>query len=164
METAQHHVLYIEDHDDTRELVTLVLAERNYRVTTGSTLADAFKLAGQHHFDLYMLDSRLPDGSGIDLCKRLREFNTGIPIMFLSGAAYEADKETAINSGAQSYLIKPVDLDVLCSEVSKLIDVSARKRELVEGSAICFSNLGGSPEDNAGIKPSSTFHNASLKR
>jgi DNA-binding response OmpR family regulator len=132
METRQHHVLYIEDHDDTRELVTLVLAERNYRVTTGSTIAEALKLAREHHFDLYMLDSWLPDGSGIDLCKRLCEFDPGIPIMFLSGAAYEADKATATNSGAHGYLIKPADLDVLCSEVSKLINAFPRKRELVE--------------------------------
>lgn len=147
METRQHHVLYIEDHDDTRELVTLILAEHNYRVTAGSTIADALKLAREHHFDLYMLDSWLPDGSGIDLCKRLREFDPGIPIMFLSAAAYAADKETAINSGAHGYLIKPADLDVLCSEVSKLIDGFPRKRETVEVSAICSSNLRGSPED-----------------
>jgi DNA-binding response OmpR family regulator len=127
MEARQYHVLYIEDHDDTRELITLVLTERNYRVTTGSTIADALKLAREHHFDLYMLDSWLPDGSGIELCKRLREFAPGVPIMFLSGAAYEADKETAINSGAQGYVIKPADLDELCSEVSKLIDMSPEK-------------------------------------
>ncbi len=132
METRQHHVLYIEDHDDTRELVTLVLAERNYRVTTGSTIVDALKLAREQHFDLYMLDSWLPDGSGIDLCKSLREIDAGTPIMFLSGAAYEADKQTAINSGAQSYLIKPADLDVLCGEVSKLINVFPRKQKLAE--------------------------------
>ena len=131
MET-RHHVLYVEDHEDTRELVTLVLSERNYRVTTGSTLADALKLAREHHFDLYILDSWLPDGSGIDLCKRLREFDPGVPIMFFSGAAYEADKETAINSGAQGYMVKPTNLDELCSEVGKLIDVFPRKPELVE--------------------------------
>lgn len=67
MDTRQHHVLYIEDHDDTRELVTLVLAERNYRVTTGANIVDALKLAREHHFDLYVLDSWLQDGSGIDL-------------------------------------------------------------------------------------------------
>jgi DNA-binding response OmpR family regulator len=163
METRQHHVLYIEDHDDTRELVTLVLAERNYRVTTGSTVVDALKLAREQHFDLYMLDSWLPDGSGIDLCKTLRELDPGIPIMFLSGAAYEADKESAINSGAQGYLIKPADLDVLCSEVSRLIDVFPRKREPVEASALCSLTLRGSPEDDAGFELSSIFHTATFK-
>jgi DNA-binding response OmpR family regulator len=164
METRQHHVLYIEDHEDTRELVTLVLADRNYRVTTASTIVDALRLAHEHHFDLYMLDSWLPDGSGIDLCKRLRELDPGIPIMFFSGAAYDADRETAINSGAQGYLIKPVDLDVLCSEVSKLIAMFPRKWELVRVPAVLSSNLRAGPEDKAGFELSSSFRNATLKR
>ena len=162
METRQHHVLYIEDHDDTRELVTLVLSERNYRVTTGATIVDALKLSREHHFDLYMLDSWLPDGSGIDLCKRLREFDPGIPIMFFSGAAYEADKESAINSGAQGYMIKPANLDELCSEVSKLIDVFAGKREL-EVPATCTSNVPRSSEDSARFELSSTYYTATSK-
>ncbi len=123
----QHHVLYIEDHDDTRELVTLVLTECNYRVTTGSNIADALKFAHEHHFDIYLLDSWLPDGSGIDLFRRLCEFDPGIPIMFLSGAAYEADRTTALSNGAQCYLIKPSDLNVLCRKVRKLIGMFPRK-------------------------------------
>lgn len=121
MEARQHHILYIEDHDDTRELITLVLAERNYRVTTGSTVLAALKLAHEHHFDLYMLDSWLPDGSGIELCKQLREFDHETPIMFLSAAAYETDKQAAMESGAQRYMVKPADIQGLSSEVDALI-------------------------------------------
>ena len=131
MDTPKHHVLYIEDHDDTRELVTLVLSERNYRVTTGATIVEALKLAQEHDFDLYMLDSWLPDGSGIDLCRSLRAFDPGVPIMFFSGAAYEADKETAINSGAQAYITKPAHFDELYNEVSRLIRVFPRKPALM---------------------------------
>ena len=58
-------VLYIEDHEDTRELVTLVLEQKRYEVVTGSTIESAVALAGSQHFDLYLLDSWLPDGSGI---------------------------------------------------------------------------------------------------
>ena len=132
MDTRQHHILYIEDHDDTRELVTLVLSERNYRVTTGATIGEALKLAQEHPFDLYLLDSWLPDGSGMDLCKSLRELDPSIPIVFFSGAAYEADKQTAINSGAQVYITKPANFDELCSEVSKLIRMFPRKPALMK--------------------------------
>lgn len=164
METRQHHVLYIEDHDDTRDLVTLVLSERNYRVTTGATIVEALKLSREHQFDLYMLDSWLPDGSGIDLCKSLRESDPGVPIMFLSGAAYEADKQSAINSGAQGYMIKPADIDELCSEVSKLIDVFPRKRELVEAPATCTSKVRPASEDRAGFELSLPITPRPLKR
>ena len=163
MEPRQHHVLYVEDHEDTRELVTLVLSERSYRVTTGATIVEALKLVREHHFDLYMLDSWLPDGSGTELCKQLREFDKDTPIMFLSGVAYEADKQTAINSGAQGYLIKPVDLEVLCSEVSKLIHIFPRKPELVEAPATVTSNVPRWSEDSAGFELSSAYLTATSK-
>jgi DNA-binding response OmpR family regulator len=159
MKTRQHHVLYIEDHVDTCDLVALVLAKHNYRVTTGSTIADALKLAREDCFDLYMLDSWLPDGSGIDLCKKLRELHPGIPIVFLSGAAYQADKQNAINSGAQGYFTKPADLDTLCSEVRKLIDVFPRKEEFEVSRLVPR----GFPEDNPGFELASTVPNATFK-
>jgi DNA-binding response OmpR family regulator len=121
VKTTTNQILYIEDHDDTRELVTIALRELNYRVATSTNVEDALTLARANHFDLFILDSWLPDGSGIDLCMKLREFDQHTPIMFFSAAAYEGDKQAALNSGAQAYLIKPADLDLLSTEVSRLI-------------------------------------------
>ena len=115
-------VLYIEDHEDTRELVTLVLEQRSYEVVTGSTIEAGLALAGSQHFDLYLLDSWLPDGSGLDLCRRIREFDKATPILFYSAAAYEIDKDLAMRSGAQAYLIKPSQPSELCNLVALLID------------------------------------------
>jgi CheY-like chemotaxis protein len=115
-------VLYIEDHDDTRELVTLVLEQRSVEVVSGATIARGVALAGSEHFDLYLLDSWLPDGSGLDLCRRIREFDKTTPILFYSAAAYEIDKDQAIDSGAQAYLIKPSQPSELCNLVCSLIE------------------------------------------
>src|SRR5262245_58546636 len=90
-------VLYIEDHDDTRELVTLVLEQRSYEVVTGSTIETGVALAGSQHFDLYLLDSWLPDGSGLELCRQIREFDPATPIVFYSAAAYEIDRSEALD-------------------------------------------------------------------
>ena len=119
-------VLYIEDHEDTRELVTLVLEQRRYEVVTGSTIETGIKLAGSQEFDLYLLDSWLPDGSGLDLCRQIRQFDKATPILFYSAAAYEIDKDQAMNSGAQAYLIKPSHPSELCSLVDSLIDIHRR--------------------------------------
>src|SRR5215213_11021725 len=119
-------VLYIEDHDDTRELVTLVLEQRSYEVVTGSTIKSGVALAGSQRFDLYLLDSWLPDGSGLDLCKQIREFDKATPILFYSAAAYEIDKDQAIKSGAQAYLIKPSQPSELCNLVTALIQSHRR--------------------------------------
>ena len=115
-------VLYIEDHEDTRELVTLVLEQKSFEVVTGTTIASGVALAGSQEFDLYLLDSWLPDGSGLDLCKQIRKFDNTTPILFYSAAAYEIDRDQAIKSGAQAYLVKPTHPQELCRLVESLIE------------------------------------------
>jgi len=117
-------ILYIEDHDDTRELVTLLLAQKSYEVITGSTIASGVALAGSERFDLYLLDSWLPDGSGLELCQRIRQFDQTTPIIFYSAAAYAADHEQALRCGAQAYLVKPSPMSELCDVVNQLIERS----------------------------------------
>lgn len=126
MPINKHHILYIEDHEDTRELVTLVLRQRDFEVTSCTTIENGVKLACENSFDLYLLDSWLPDGSGLDLCRRIREFDGFTPILFYSAAAYEVDKELALKCGAQGYLTKPTQNSELCDLVSSLIDSSSR--------------------------------------
>jgi DNA-binding response OmpR family regulator len=115
-------ILYIEDHEDTRELVTLLLTQKSYEVKTGSTVASGVALAGTEQFDLYLLDSWLPDGSGLDLCQRIREFDQKTPILFYSAAAYAADHDQALRCGAQAYLVKPSPPSELCDLVRSLIE------------------------------------------
>lgn len=119
-----HRILYIEDHEDTRELVTLLLAQKSYDVITGSTIATGVALAGAEQFDLYLLDSWLPDGSGLDLCQRIRQFDQTTPILFYSAAAYAADHDMAMKCGAQGYLVKPSQPSELCDLIKQLIERS----------------------------------------
>jgi len=119
-------VLYIEDHDDTRELVTLVLEQKSYEVVTGSTIQSGVDLACSQNFDLYLLDSWLPDGSGLDLCRQIRQFDKATPIVFYSAAAYEIDRDEALHSGAQAYLVKPSPPSELCTLVTSLIESHRR--------------------------------------
>jgi DNA-binding response OmpR family regulator len=71
------------------------------------TAAQALSLIRAEHFDLYMLDGRLPEIDGFELCRRMRAFDPHIPILFFSGAAYEADKKRGIEAGADDYVVKP---------------------------------------------------------
>jgi len=89
MQLSKNRILYIEDHDDTRELVSLLLRQHGFDVITGSTIESGIDLAVTGTFDLYLLDSWLPDGSGLDLCRKIREFDQHTPILFYSAAAYE---------------------------------------------------------------------------
>ena len=121
MQLNRRHILYVEDHEDTRELITLVLQQKNFEVTTERTVEKGAQLAREQNFDLYLLDSWLADGSGLDLCKKIREFDRITPIVFYSAAAYEVDRDTALKSGAQAYLIKPSHTWELCDLICSLI-------------------------------------------
>ena len=129
-------ILYTEDDPDTRELVSLVLTISNCEVTLAVRDEEALLLARTNQFDLYLMDNWIPGGSGIDLCKKLRQFDSNTPILFYSGAAFESDKQEAFASGAQGYLTKPVDNDELVEAVFRLIS-EARSRNPNSKSASC---------------------------
>jgi len=120
MTPRKPRILFVEDHDDTRDLISLLL-KYQYDVSTASTLQDALDFIRSGNFNLFIFDSWLLDGSGIDLCKRVREFDECTPILFYSAAAYESDKNLALNAGAQAYLVKPVDIGDLLKTIKSLI-------------------------------------------
>jgi DNA-binding response OmpR family regulator len=72
------------------------------------------------HFDLYLLDTWLPDLDGFELCRRMRDFDPHTPILFFSGAAYDADKKRGIEAGANAYVIKP-DVDGLLGSITQFV-------------------------------------------
>ena len=126
MDMRKHHILYVEDHEDTRDLIQLLLQQLGYAVTTADTVEKALAMTGEEIFDLYLLDSRLPDGSGVDLCKQLRVADGETPIVFYSAAAYEIDRDTAMESGAQGYLVKPATNGALATMIGGLLKDSIR--------------------------------------
>jgi CheY-like chemotaxis protein len=130
MNSSAGHILYVEDNEDTRVLVTYVLALSNYTVVAAENHDDAIRLARAERFDLYLIDHWMVGGSGIELCQKLREFDPQTPIPFYSGVGYERDKQQALAAGAQGYLVKPAENEVLIKEVSRAI--SAAKENKLE--------------------------------
>jgi len=124
MTSSAGHILYVEDDEDTRELVKCVMAMNNCKVIAAADCEDALRLARTSHFDLYLIDNWMSGGSGIELCRKLREFDTCTPILFYSGAAFETDKQQAFAAGAQGYLVKPAGPDELIAEVNRIVSAS----------------------------------------
>ncbi len=114
------HVLCADDHEDTRIVMSLLLEMYGYRVTTADSIIEALPLTKKGGFDLFILDGVYPDGWGVDLCEQIRGFDSNTPIVFLSGLAYASDIAKGMNAGAQAYLTKPVDLDVLEQTIAGL--------------------------------------------
>ncbi len=115
-------ILFVDDHEDTRDLISLVLQKSHYEVATAATIDETLKLARSGYFHLFIFDSWLPDGSGVDLCKLVRQFDHCTPILFYSGLATSKDKNLALSSGAQGYLVKPVEVPELLRAIKDLIN------------------------------------------
>jgi len=128
MKSSAGHILYVEDDEDTRELVAYVLANSRYTVVAAANGDEALKLARTNKFDLYVIDNWMSGVSGIDLCRKLREFDSRTPILFYSGAAFERDKLDAFATGAQGYLVKPAGPDELIAEVNRIISAARSQR------------------------------------
>ncbi len=66
MPQAKCRILCIDDHEDTSEMLKLLLVQEDYEVMTAATMHEALELATTQEFDLYVLDKHLPDGSGLE--------------------------------------------------------------------------------------------------
>ena len=121
MELTKRRILCVEDHEDTCDLMIMLLERSNYEVWPACTVADGLRLARSEHFDLYLLDNRLPDGTGVELCQLIRAAHPRTPILFLTAAVSETDRQRAMSAGAQSFLKKPNDLENLEPTISRLI-------------------------------------------
>jgi two-component system OmpR family response regulator len=113
-------VLCVDDHEDTGVMLKYLLGNSDYEVKTADNIEEALRLAKNEGFDLYVLDKRLPDGTGIELCRDLRQLAPDVPIIFYSGDAYELHKLEGLSAGADLYVSKP-EIDQLLSAVNQLL-------------------------------------------
>jgi len=120
MSEIKCRILYVDDHEDSAEMFRLLLSDSDYEVHSARTMDEAMQLARTREFDLYVLDKRLPDGSGMELCKVLNQLSPGVPCIFYSGDAYEIHRLEAIAAGADAYIPKP-DIEALIDAVHRLL-------------------------------------------
>jgi two-component system, OmpR family, KDP operon response regulator KdpE len=99
-------ILLIEDEPAMRSFLRATLTSHGYRLVEASTAREGLALAASHRPELVLLDLGLPDGDGIELTQRLREWMT-TPIIVLSARGKEEDKVLALDAGADDYLTKP---------------------------------------------------------
>jgi len=114
-------LLLVDDDDDTCDLISTLLGLDGYEVVISGDQAEALELARSGGFSLIILDNWLPGRSGIQLCKGIRNFDGRTPIVFYSGAAYEADIKEAMTAGANAYLTKPEGFEELPGTVRSLV-------------------------------------------
>lgn len=115
-------VLLVDDHADTLRSMERLLRLRGYQVWTASSVASALEMAAIHPFDLLISDVGLPDGSGMDLMRKLRQqHGATLRGIALSGYGMEEDVTRSCDAGFSDHLTKPVDMVTLEAAISKLL-------------------------------------------
>ncbi|RZK76732.1 MAG: response regulator [Pedobacter sp.] len=112
-------ILLLEDDNDIRELIHLILEEENYQVISFSTIKDFSNRDRSIQADLFLLDVMLPDGSGLDVCEHLRAVKN-TPILVMS--AHATLKDIANKCEPTNFIQKPFDIDNLLNQVKSYIN------------------------------------------
>ena len=114
-------ILIVEDDPQITHTLKLNLRLSGFDTFSASTFNEAWAKITLDHFELILMDIGLPDGSGLDLCQRVRESGNDVPIIFLSARTDEASVVKGIKNGADDYLRKPFGIEELKVRINKFI-------------------------------------------
>jgi two-component system, OmpR family, response regulator len=114
------NVLVIEDSAPTRDLLVRALGSESWTVETASRFSSGVKLAMTERHDIILLDLMLPDGDGLDLCRRLRAEGITVPVLCLTARDEVAERVRGLDAGADDYLKKPFALAELRARIRAL--------------------------------------------
>jgi len=114
-------VLVIEDESRVAELLKRGLEESEHSVRIADSVSSGLNIFEKERFDIVVSDVMLPDGSGFDLCRKIREKNEAIPILMLTALGTTDDILEGFDSGADEYMVKPFDFRELNARINILL-------------------------------------------
>jgi len=114
-------VLVIDDDDNLRDTVAVMLEQEGFRVLESSDGNQGFEMALAQKPDLLVVDLRLPGMSGMEICKQLRAAQIAVPILVLSAVGEEVDKVLLLEIGADDYVVKPFGRRELLARIRALL-------------------------------------------
>jgi CheY-like chemotaxis protein len=115
-------ILMVDDHEDTSRAMKRLLERLGYEVHTKHTVREAYDAANASNYDLLISDIGLPDGSGVDLIRQLRQNANPIRALALSGFGMDEDIRKSKEAGFHDHLTKPVNFSRLQEVIAELIE------------------------------------------
>ena len=134
-------ILLIEDDESIVEVLTTILAERNYRVDVARDGQIGWEMAQTQGYDLILLDVGLPKLDGISICRRLRQGGNQVLVMLLTARDTTTDKLFGLDAGADDYVVKPLNLQELTARIRALL----RRRGAIAAPALEWGHLSLDP-------------------
>lgn len=111
-------LLLVEDTVGLGEAIQEQMTDEGHAIDWVQTIAHAQTSLNTTHYDLMLLDLMLPDGSGIDLLKKIRKSDDTTPVIILTARDQLSDRIKGLNAGADDYLVKPFDLSELSARIA----------------------------------------------
>jgi diguanylate cyclase (GGDEF)-like protein len=130
-------ILVVEADQANADLLACMLSIENYTVEVANDGEAAWELIIVYDYDLLLIDSTLPRLDGISLCRRLRAHGYQVPILIVTGRGSSHDKAIGLDAGADAYLVKPLDHEVLIARIRALL----RRRETTFQFVLEWGNL-----------------------
>lgn len=113
-------ILILEDDESLSRGIAFTFEKVGYQTITASSVREGKQILAHTQADLLLLDLRLPDGNGMDLCKEIRTYSK-IPIIMLTACDLETDEVSGLLAGADDYITKPFSLSILRARVEALL-------------------------------------------
>lgn len=110
-------IAIVEDEKELQDSLKALLESRGYDTVTAASYAQAEDIMGDHQVDMYLLDVKLPDGSGFDICRNIRK-TSEVPVIFLTSCDDEESIVTGLDIGGDDYITKPFHTAELMSRIS----------------------------------------------
>ena len=129
-----YRILIVEDEPDIRSTLEYNLHRDNFQTESVGNLLDAEKILSTTNISLILLDLMLPDGSGLDLCRKLKadQSTNSIPIIILTAKDDEVDKVVGFELGADDYVTKPFSVRELILRIKAILKRKVQKPEVTE--------------------------------
>ena len=128
------NILVIEDEPDIRKTLEYNISREGHKVLTAGSIHDAEKILQSQSLSLILLDLMLPDGSGLDFCRKLKTNSKteSIPVIILTAKDDEVDKVVGFELGADDYVTKPFSVRELLLSIKAVLKRGEVKKDIVE--------------------------------
>jgi signal transduction histidine kinase len=125
------HILVVDDDDGARYVKVHTLSRQGYRISEAALAQTAIELVEADVPDLVLLDVRLPDGNGVEVCRRVKAAFPQVTVLQTSSALISAqDRAESLEAGADSYLVEPIEPDELVATVRALLRMRHAEQSL----------------------------------
>lgn len=133
------HIFFVEDDLSLINGLSFAIKKQGYELTIAHTSVEAEQLWVSGNYDLVILDVTLPDGSGFELCQKIRA-SSKVPIMFLTAADEETNIIMGLDIGGDDYITKPFKLAIFLSRINALLRRSENYNQTQDNNIILKSN------------------------